>query len=241
MHLTAPRRPADGLLEHDLSLDGVPGLFWTAGDAGPAPLVLLGHPGGLDRMYPRLLGRARSAVAAGFTAATIELPGSGDRPRSDDLEAARTDLRAAISAGRPVDAIAERLVLPLVERAVPEWRAALGALLERPDVTGPAGFTGGPTAIGLRLARVEPHLGAVVLFAGSVVPRVMDDEARRVTVPVHVMLQWDDAGNDRRRALEVFDTLGSAEKSLHANLGGHAGIPAHEGEAVVRFLERHLR
>ena len=71
--------------------------------SAPAPLILLGHPGGLRRMYPRLAARARHAAANGFAAATIELPGSGDRPRSADAEQARADLRRALAAGEPVD------------------------------------------------------------------------------------------------------------------------------------------
>jgi hypothetical protein len=37
------------------------------------------------------------------------------------------------------------------------------------------------------------------------VPRALFDEARQVTIPLHVLLQWDDEGNDRRVALELFD------------------------------------
>lgn len=94
-------------------------------------------------MYPRLLGRARQAVADGFAAATIELPGSGDRPRWAALDQARADLRRAMEGGGPVDEeIVDRLVLPLVDRAVPEWQAALDALLALPEIGGPVGYSG---------------------------------------------------------------------------------------------------
>ena len=46
--------------------------------------------------------------------------------------------------------------------------------------------------------------------------------------------------NDRPRALELFDAFGSAEKTLHANMGGHTGVPEFEGEAGNRFFARHL-
>ena len=59
-------------------------------------------------------------------------------------------------------------------------------------------------------------------------------------VPVHVLLQWDDHGNDRQRALDLFDAFGSKEKTLQANLGGHTGIPPHAAEDAGRFFHRHL-
>jgi hypothetical protein len=94
---------------------------------------------------------------------------------------------------------------------------------------------------GVRLAVVEPRIAAALLFAGSYVPRRTFEEARRVTIPLHVLLQWDDEGNDRRMALDLFDAFGSAEKSLHANMGGHTGVPQFAGEPAADFFERHLR
>ena len=192
-------------------------------------------------MYPRLVGRARHSAAYGFAAAAIELPGSGDRPRSADAEQARADLRRALAAGEPVDDIVDRLILPLVEKAVPEWQATLDALLSLPEISGPVGYSGGIIAIGIRLAVVEPRIAAAGLFAGSYVPRTMFDEARQVTIPLHVLLQWDDEGNDRQRALDLFDAFGSQEKTLYANMGGHTGVPQFAGEDAARFFARHLK
>src|SRR5689334_4057339 len=129
MHFTSERRLDDGVLEREFTLDDIPGILWAPASASaPAPLILIGHPPlGLRRMYPRLAGRARYYAARyGFAAATIELPGSGERPRWDAVEQARADLRRAMEAGEPVgDEIVDALVLPLVEKAVPEWQAAL--------------------------------------------------------------------------------------------------------------------
>ncbi|MER5670933.1 alpha/beta hydrolase [Pseudonocardia alni] len=246
MHITGTEHLDDHLTEHRFTLDGVPGIRWTPRTeprtaprttGGPDPLVLLGHPGDLPRMYPRLLGRARSCAADGYTAATLELPGSGGRPRLPGVDAARADLRRALRAGEPVpDAVVDRLVTPLVEASVPEWRALLAALPGH----GPVAWSGGITALGVRMAR-EPRIVAALLFAGSHLPRTSIDEARRVTVPVLMLLQWDDECNDRRQALELFDALGSPERTLHANTGGHTGVPAFEGEDAARFLARHLR
>jgi hypothetical protein len=240
MRFTTEQRLDDGVLERGFTLGEIPGILWTPGSA-PAPLILLGHPGGLHTMYPRLAARAQVCAAAGFAAATIELPGCGDRPRSVAAEEARADLRGALAAGAPVDdAIVDRLVLPLVDTSVPELRAAVDALLALPGISGPVGYAGGVIAIGIRLAVVEPRIAAALLFAGSFVPRALFEEARRVSIPLLVLLQWDDEGNDRQMALDLFDAFGTREKTLHANMGGHAGVPQFEGEAGNRFFARHL-
>lgn len=240
MHFTSEQVLENGGLEREFTFGDIPGILWTSAPS-PAPLILLGHPGGLRQMYPRLVGRARRCLADGFSAATIELPGSGDRPPSADAEQARADLRRALAAGESVDEIVDRLVIPLVEKAVPEWRSVLDALLSRPDVSSPVGYSGGFIAIGIRLAVIEPRIAAAGLFAGSFLPRSMFDEARQVTIPLHVLLQWDDEGNDRERALELFDAFDSCEKTLHANMGGHTGVPQFAGDDVARFFTRHLK
>jgi dienelactone hydrolase len=243
MDFTSEQRLDDGVLEREFALGEIPGILWTPRSASaPAPLILLGHPGGLHAMYPRLVGRARHCAAEGFAAATIELPGGGDRPHSAAAEQARADLHRALSAGEPVaDEIVDRLVLPLVDQAVPEWRATVDALLRLPEIGGPVGYSGGVIAIGIRLAVVEPRISAALLFAGSFVPRTMFDEARQVTIPLLVLLQWDDQGNDRQAALDLFDAFGSPEKTLHANMGGHTGVPQFEGDDAIRFFARHLK
>jgi hypothetical protein len=241
LRFTSEQRLDDGVVERDFTLGEIPGILWTPGSAfEPAPLILLGHPGGLRNMYPRLSGRARHAAATGFASATIELPGSGDRLRSTDAEQARAELHRALAAGEPVDDIVDRLVLPLVEQAVPEWQTTLDALLTLPEISGPVAYSGGVIAIGIRLAVVEPRIAAAGLFAGSFVPRSMFDEARQITIPLHVLLQWDDEGNDRQAALDLFDAFGSQEKTLHANMGGHTGVPQFAGDDAARFFVRHL-
>ncbi|MGH3246478.1 MAG: alpha/beta hydrolase [Trebonia sp.] len=246
MRFTSEQHLDDGVLERAFTLGEVPGILWTPASASastPTPLVLLGSPGGLglSKMYPRLAARARHSAAAGFASATIELPGSGDRPRLPGAEQARADLRRALEAGEPVDGdIVDRLILPLLEEAVPEWQATLDALLALPETGGPVGFSGGVISIGIRLAVIEPRISAAVLFAGSFVPRIMFEEARQVTIPLHVLLQWDDEGNDRQAALDLFDALGSKEKTLNANMGGHTGTPQFAGDAAVQFFARHL-
>ena len=241
MHFSSEHRLDDGVVEREFVLGDVPGILWTPeSSSAPVPLVLLGHPGGLRRMYPRLVGRARHCAASGFASATIELPGGGERPRIPALEQARADLRQALATDEPVEEIVERLILPLVEKAVPEWQSTLDVLLSMPEISGPVAYSGGVIAIGIRLALVEPRIVAAGLFAGSFVPRVMFDEARRIAIPLHVLLQWDDEGNDRQSALDLFDAFGSKEKTLQANMGGHTGVPQFAGDDAARFFARHL-
>ncbi len=244
MRVTSETRLADGIVERDFLLGEIPGIVWmpaSEASRSPAPLILMGHPGGLGGMRTRLVARARSAAAQGFASATIELPGSGERPASASAEGARAELRASIAEGRrPSEQVIDRLILPLVDHAVPEWQTALDALLALPGLGGPVGYSGGVIAIGTRLARVEPRIVAAGLFAGSFVPRATLDDAREVSIPLHVLLQWDDEGNDRQQALNLFDAFGSQEKSLYANLGGHTGVPGFAGEEAARFFVRHL-
>ncbi|MFC4139395.1 MULTISPECIES: alpha/beta hydrolase [unclassified Microbacterium] len=245
MHFTSEHLLEDGVLERDFVLDGIPGILWTppSGTADePVPLALLGHPGGIARMRPRLRGRAQYSAAGGLACATLELPGTGERPNLPVVDRARADLRNALAAGEPVTPdIVDRLILPLVEQGVPELQLALDVLLERPELRGPVIYSGGVISIGVRLAAVEPRVVAANLFAGSYVPRSIIEEARNVTIPLHVMLQWDDEGNDRQMALDLFDAFGSEEKALLANMGGHTGVPASAAEHAAAFFARHLR
>lgn len=247
MRFTSHTLLGDGSLEREFTLAGFTGILWmppTATPSAPAPLLLLNQPGGFGtrRMYPRLVARAQAAAAEGFASVTIELPGTGDRLPLPGAEEARADLRAALAAGeKPNDDVIDRLVLPLVDAAVPDWQTTLDAVLALPEIGDRVGFSGGVIAVGVRLAAVDPRIAAAGLFAGSYIPRSTMEEARRVTIPLHVLLQWDDEGNDRQAALDLFDAFASTEKTLVANMGGHTGVPAFAGEDAGRFFARHLQ
>jgi hypothetical protein len=73
------------------------------------------------------------------------------------------------------------------------------------------------------------------------VPGTLREEARQVTIPLQFLLQWDDEGMERQPALDLFDAFGTREKTLHANLGGHAGVPWFEVDDGARFFARHLK
>jgi hypothetical protein len=65
--------------------------------------------------------------------------------------------------------------------------------------------------------------------------------SRAAHLGLHVLLQWDDEGNDRQLALDLFDAFGSEERTLHANMGGHTGVPQFEEDDGNRFFARHLK
>lgn len=245
LHLTSARPLDDGVVERDLRLGDVPGTLWTPA-SGPAPLVLMAHNNGLPHRDARLVARARHHAAWGYAVVSIDAAGCGDRPRTPEADRRRDDVRRAVRAGEPADDALEALVGPLVAGAVPEWRAVLEALLELPELVDPAGPDGavgfsGWAALGLALAAQEPRVAAAALYMGGYVPRAQRDAVPRVTAPLLLLLQWDDAANPRERVLALFDAAGSTEKTLHANPGGHLGTPWFELDDSARFLDRHLR
>ncbi|MEU0840204.1 alpha/beta hydrolase [Streptomyces sp. NPDC005962] len=240
MRFTSEQRLDDGVLEREFTLGEIPGTLWTPESTAPVPLILMAHNNGLPKSQARLVARARHTTAYGYAVATIDAAGCGDRPRSAADEQARADIRRAMRTGEPVDEIFESLVGPLVEKAVPEWRTTLDALLALPEIGGPVGYSGW-TALGIRLAVVEPRIAAAGFFVGGYVPRAQREEARQVTVPLLLLLQWDDEGNPRQRALDLFDAFGTKEKTLHANMGGHTGTPWFELDDGNRFFGRHLK
>ncbi|HEY2193337.1 MAG TPA: alpha/beta hydrolase [Actinomycetospora sp.] len=233
----------DGVREREFALDDVPGLLFSPASGAGGPLVLLGHGGGTHKRWPRFVGRAhRLVLDGGFTVAALDAPGHGDRPRTPTDEREVAALRRVQAAGEPIGPVVERYNLDIARRSVPEWRAALDALAALPEIgpDGPVGWFGTnmATAIGIPLLAAEPRITAAVL--GQFWPGPLEETARRVTVPVEFVLQWDDEFISRESGLALFDALGSTEKSLHANAGRHMELPRFEADSAVRFFVRHL-
>ncbi|MET8468434.1 alpha/beta hydrolase [Streptomyces sp. NPDC006422] len=243
MHVTSEQRLDDGVVQREFTLGDIPGTLWlpeTATTSALVPLILMAHNNGLPKSDGRLVGRGRFSAARGYAVVTIDATGCGDRPQTPAAQQARADLRRAFQNGEPVDEIFESLVGPLVANAAPDWLATLDAALALPEIGHRVGYSGW-TALGIRLASTDPRIAAAGFFAGGYVPRAQREEARQVTIPLLLLLQWDDEGNPRQRALDLFDSFGSKEKTLHANLGGHLGTPWFESEDADRFYGRHLK
>ena len=231
----------DGVRERAFQVGDVPGLLWDA-DPGPAavPLILLGHGGGQHKSAPGIVARARRFVAdLGVVAVAIDAPGHGDRPQDPELAAQAAELRARMAAGEPVTAL---LTATNGRGAVAaaEWRAVLDALVEAGIGTDRVGFWGVSMgcATGIPLIAAEPRITAAVLgLAGA---DGLATLANQITVPVEFAVQWDDEFIPRDSALGLFDAFGSADKTLHANSGGHLALPRFEIDSAVRFFARHL-
>ena len=229
----------DGVSERHFMLDDIPGALWAPASQAGGPLILVGHGGGAHKLAPPALARAHLYVKAGFTVAAIDVPGHGGRPVSEEHNRLRTDFKARMDAGEPVWQSLTDYNKALIEWTVPEWQTVLDALVKLDY--GPFGYYGVSmgTAIGLPLTADEPRIAAAVFGLAGL--DSLAEAAPRVTVPVEFLLQWDDKLVSREQGLALFDAIGSAEKTLHANLGGHLGVPAFERESSQRFFVRHLR
>lgn len=238
----------DGVTQRLFTVGDVPGAVWApAGATGPRPLVLLGHGGGGHQTSPKtapsMAGRARRYVTAGgYAVAAIDMPGWGGRPVPAEYEPFDAEIKELSAAGKPLgDAFARRGVVA-AKLALPEWQATIDALtaLDWVGAGGPVGYWGVSlgTATGLPLVAAEPRISAAVL--GLMGHQTLAEPAARLTVPVEFVLQWDDELVPREEGLQLFDAIGSAEKTLHANPGGHLDVPGFEVDSSERFFARHL-
>ncbi|GII75385.1 hypothetical protein Sru01_03670 [Sphaerisporangium rufum] len=105
---------------------------------------------------------------------------------------------------------------------------------------GPVGYAGVSMGCGLGIPLIvaEPRIQAAVL--GLLGVAGLAEDAARITVPVRFLVQWDDRQVPRDQSLALFDALGSAEKTLHANPGGHGEVPSFEIDDALSFFTRHL-
>jgi cephalosporin-C deacetylase-like acetyl esterase len=233
-----------GVTERMFTLGDIPGAVWApAGAAGPRPLILLGHGGGAHAAHPAVAGQARGyAAEGGYAVAAITAPGWAGRPTPAQYEPFNAEIEELTAAGKPLgEALARRGVV-VAELAVPEWKATIDALTELDWIGAgqPVGYHGVSlgSAIGVPLVAAEPRIRAAVL--GLMGAGTLAGPAVRISVPVEFVLQWDDELVPRNSALALFDAIGSADKTLHANPGGHTDVPAFEADSSMRFFARHL-
>jgi hypothetical protein len=92
---------SNGVVERDFIMGEVTGVLWSSASCSDrAPLVLMGHGGGLHNKTPALMARAHDIVTTwSFTVVAIDAPGHGDRLRTAEDQQARADLRQAMAAG----------------------------------------------------------------------------------------------------------------------------------------------
>jgi dienelactone hydrolase len=224
--------------------EDVPALLWLPErPQRRRPLVLLGHGGGMHKESP-LIDRLGTWLAGGHGIAclAIDLPFHGERTPADEigLSAVERRRRLGLDSWRARNAHA-------TGQAVADWRAAMDAAQERGHLPhGPVGYFGVSmgTRFGVPLIAAEPRIAVAVLGLFGVPAADTESAfaraARQVTVPVLFLQQWDDELFPRADGLALFDLLGSRDKTLHANPGGHLGIPRTEFGHAAQFLRRHL-
>jgi cephalosporin-C deacetylase-like acetyl esterase len=108
-------------------------------------------------------------------------------------------------------------------------------LAEHPDPVGFWGISQG-TRVGLPLLAAEPRITAAVLgLADGPVA-----SAPLVTAPVLFYIQSDDDVVQPAACRALFDALGSADKTLIENPGGHLDLPRTSVEQSAVWLDRKL-
>jgi dienelactone hydrolase len=216
----------------------IPGVAWSRpGDAGPRPLVLVGHGGSQNKESSAVTDVAYPLVRErGWVVAAIDGPVHGERRADGEREGAKVigDFRARWN---------ER---PSIDEMVDDWRAAIDFLTQQPEVDAQAvgwfGISMG-TAYGLPVCASEPRLRAALLGmwgTSHAHGEVMTFHARRVRCPVLFQRQRDDARFTPAGQEELFAALGSRDKELRVYEGTHvnpAGVQLQEG---LDFLVRHL-
>lgn len=222
--------------------DKIPGCFWTPAEVtGHVPLVLIGHGGGSEKRNENGLALARRIVRRhGFAAAAIDAVGHGERGEIADSSSAD---------GAYADLWKDGTIF---DRMVADWKAVLDALITLPEVDGErVGYWGLSmgTMLGVPFVASERRIKAAALglagFTGSSAVRGRFTErhkqdAPRISCPLAFFVQWDDERFGRDGAFELFDTLGSTDKRLHAYPGLHAEMSAEARDLSREFLAERL-
>jgi pimeloyl-ACP methyl ester carboxylesterase len=246
-----------GVLEQrfDLKVESevVPGILWRPADKLEGiPTVLIGHGGTQHKRVPNVVGLARRFVRhLGFAAVAIDAPGHGDRVNDPEAAAVqRRNLEQRIAAGptgRPFEIPPDQAKawVERTRRGVQDWKALVDDL---PSVglNGPYGYWGVSmgTAIGLPFVASEPRISAAVLGLAGLGNRpgqaAFEAAARSLSIPILFVFQWDDELMNRESGLALFDAIGSKEKTMHINPGGHVSTPLFERDDYELFFKRHL-
>jgi dienelactone hydrolase len=228
----------------------VPGIHWLpAGESAPYATVCIGHGGFQHKRVANVLELARQLVTnlrVGVVA--LDAPEHGDRV-SDPAAMDRARAAAARpDAGARRRRLGERALAAMAERTrvhVAEWGALLDDLQRHEQwAAGPFGWWGVSmgTSHGLPLAARDTRIAAAVFGLNALRPG-NDEQAHQaaaVTIPVLFLSQWDDELMTRESALALWDALGSEEKTLHINPGGHVQVPRFERQASEDFFRRNL-
>lgn len=238
---------SERLFELQVAGETVTGALWLPdGARTPRPLLLLAHGGSQHKLFPPLVaGARRYAREQRYAVMALDAPGHGPRGTPEQRAEFSERFRQRMASGAGLGGEPLAVMLRWATQAAPEWQAALDQVQALDGVgNGPVGYAGlsqgGMT--GLLLAAREPRIRAAVIGLTGLLDGCapLEDAARRLTLPLRVLVQWDDELIPRAAAVALFDRIASAEKTLHANPGPHAALPPFEREEWPPFFIRHL-
>jgi dienelactone hydrolase len=221
----------------------VPALAWLPATGRPSPVVLLGHGGSGSKRSPRNERLGQWFAAHGVAAMAIDGPFHGER------------VAEPMSAPAYQQLMVERGVEAVIDGMVQDWRAALAVVTATgrvdPDRCGYLGLSLG-SRFGIPVAAdLGPRLRCAVFGkfgllqsgafpAGLGRPGLTRIAAGRITAPLLLHMQWDDELFPRDGALALFDALASADKTLLARPGPHAGTHPDDEPTWRSFIRAHL-
>ena len=216
----------------------VTGALWTPKDPVDDTLIAFGHGASGDRYQAPIPYMANKLGQLGYTSVALDGPVHG--------------LRQVGPGGR------EALGLELerqtvIEDMVADWNVAIDTV-KRKRATNTDRFAyfglsmGSIFGIPLLAERSRNQhnvtvavlgllgtTGAVAKFAER-----LNEDATAINCPLLYLMQLEDELFPRDGYLELFDSLGSPDKRMHANPGLHPEIPAEEINAAIDFLSEHL-
>ena len=246
-----------GVMQREFSLEvngaSVPCVIWMPLE--PARhcdvVIAMAHGGSQHKKTYELRMRAiHYAKTFGWISLAIDAPDHGDRISREAAEQQVLETAARVNGepNAPSMSVDDkiRFLDEHTAQAVPEWKAALDALLGSQIVGArPAlGFWGismGST-IGIPLLAEDRRFKCAVLGLAELHPLHQNfrKAAELVRVPLRFIFQWDDLIRNRQYGIDLYDAFGSEEKSMHINQGGHIDYPAVETDSWEVFFKHHL-
>jgi len=247
-------RLIDSVLQRDFQIEvnaeTVPCVLWAPEDAQkPRPLLLMGHGGSQHKKTQGIRQRAiYYAMQAGWATLAIDAPGHGDRISREAAEQMAREVGARVTgqSSGGFDKARLKAMARRTEQAVPEWQAALETVqqLDYIGAEGPVGYWGVSmgTAIGVPFVAAESRIKCAVFGLAGLRPGAvaMAEAAAAIDIPIEFVFQWEDAVAPREHGIELFNTFGSQQKTMHINPGGHMDIPSWEAGSWFNFYQRHL-
>jgi len=218
----------------------VTGALWLpARPQAGAPLVCFGHGASGDRYQLPICTLARRfSREAAYPVLSLDGPIHG--LRGDDLEGPEKQGQFIQRFVQDDNCIADMTA---------DWNAAIAVTQSLPGIgVGSLAYFGLSMGSMLGMAMLAQRDDVDVAVLGLVgagrdkFPRGGEllDAAAQIDCPLLFLMSTGDEIFSQQRYLNVFNALGSKDKRLHANPGGHANIAVDEVDYVFDFVAGHL-